>query len=290
MFSLFATMNKKRKPSKAKVDDTVTHCPITQAPLVDPVVASDGHTYERMAIMEWLEKAQTSPMTREEISTVVYPNLKVRQMVQLLSPEVADGAQIVLRKIHDLELEHLASEVRTDKDPSYLAGLVPTVLRLQAGNCEPKVTVVTSANVAYHYLVSTQNVRTDLPIAVPSMPYYSSDIMRWCEEICDLVSFLMTTHTVKVLDVFRQIERLITHFGNSIKERENLRMHCVELGNNLDKHVPQSAKLLCDDPAVLCNTSDFVTVIDLFFEPSYDYALVHGKLDDACSKYFPAVK
>ena len=42
-------------------------CPITSACFVDPVMAADGHTYDRTAITEWLKKKNTSPMTREKL-------------------------------------------------------------------------------------------------------------------------------------------------------------------------------------------------------------------------------
>lgn len=38
-------------------------CPITGFPMVDPVVAADGHTYERTAIARWLKTSDKSPMT-----------------------------------------------------------------------------------------------------------------------------------------------------------------------------------------------------------------------------------
>jgi len=38
-------------------------CPITGFPMVDPVVATDGHTYERSAIARWLKTSDKSPMT-----------------------------------------------------------------------------------------------------------------------------------------------------------------------------------------------------------------------------------
>lgn len=38
-------------------------CPITGFPMVDPVVAADGHTYERSAITRWLKTSNKSPMT-----------------------------------------------------------------------------------------------------------------------------------------------------------------------------------------------------------------------------------
>ena len=42
-------------------------CPITTAVMRDPVVAADGHTYERQAIATWLATHNTSPLTREVI-------------------------------------------------------------------------------------------------------------------------------------------------------------------------------------------------------------------------------
>jgi len=39
-------------------------CPITGQPMRDPVVAGDGHTYERSAILRWMHTSDISPMTR----------------------------------------------------------------------------------------------------------------------------------------------------------------------------------------------------------------------------------
>ena len=38
-------------------------CPITGEPMIDPVVAADGHTYERTAIARWFEASDKSPLT-----------------------------------------------------------------------------------------------------------------------------------------------------------------------------------------------------------------------------------
>ena len=40
-------------------------CPISQEPMQDPVVAADGHTYERAAIARWLTTSDKSPLTGE---------------------------------------------------------------------------------------------------------------------------------------------------------------------------------------------------------------------------------
>jgi len=55
-------------------------CPITQAIMCDPVVAADGHTYEREAITIWLENHNTSPKTNETLSSKqLLPNHNARQ-------------------------------------------------------------------------------------------------------------------------------------------------------------------------------------------------------------------
>ncbi|CAJ1969246.1 unnamed protein product [Cylindrotheca closterium] len=38
-------------------------CPITGEPMLDPVVAADGHTYERTAIARWFQSSNKSPLT-----------------------------------------------------------------------------------------------------------------------------------------------------------------------------------------------------------------------------------
>jgi len=43
-------------------------CPITGLPMVEPVVAADGHTYERPAIARWLQTSNRSPLTGEVLA------------------------------------------------------------------------------------------------------------------------------------------------------------------------------------------------------------------------------
>ena len=43
-------------------------CPITLELFSDPVRAEDGHTYERKAITEWINRHGTSPITRKSLS------------------------------------------------------------------------------------------------------------------------------------------------------------------------------------------------------------------------------
>ena len=58
-------------------------CPITLLLYNDPVIASDGYTYERKALLEhFATNGQTSPMTNAPMPRAVVPNRAIRQLVE----------------------------------------------------------------------------------------------------------------------------------------------------------------------------------------------------------------
>jgi hypothetical protein len=60
-------------------------CPITHEVFVDPVVAADGITYERSAIVDWLSTHDTSPMTNTVLPNLqLHPNSLVKTLVEEL--------------------------------------------------------------------------------------------------------------------------------------------------------------------------------------------------------------
>lgn len=64
-------------------------CPITTEIMLDPVIAMDGHTYEREAIELWLGLHRTSPMTNEEMpSNAVVPNRNLKKLIQASLPNI----------------------------------------------------------------------------------------------------------------------------------------------------------------------------------------------------------
>ena len=82
LFSRVATkfyVNRLDTPTVAELP--LMTCPITLAPLIDPVVASDGHTYERCAIEAWFRAGhKISPVTGEELpNTNLITNWMIRQ-------------------------------------------------------------------------------------------------------------------------------------------------------------------------------------------------------------------
>ena len=59
------------------------YCPITHLVMADPVSTEDGHTYEREAIEEWLQKNNTSPLTNAKLNTkTLIPNYSLRKLIQ----------------------------------------------------------------------------------------------------------------------------------------------------------------------------------------------------------------
>lgn len=58
-------------------------CPITREIMVDPVIAKDGRSYERVAITTWLRNHKASPMTRQPLDAEqLTPNLSLRHCIE----------------------------------------------------------------------------------------------------------------------------------------------------------------------------------------------------------------
>lgn len=74
-------------------------CPITLELFVDPVLAEDGHTYERAAIVEWIKHHHgTSPLTRQPLKI---KDLKSNRLVKQLADQYRNSltsniSQVVL--------------------------------------------------------------------------------------------------------------------------------------------------------------------------------------------------
>lgn len=69
-------------------------CPITHHAMREPLLAADGFTYERSAIIKWLMKSSDSPCTREPLGgpdklSPLYNNLAVKQLMQRWAREHA---------------------------------------------------------------------------------------------------------------------------------------------------------------------------------------------------------
>ena len=56
-------------------------CPMSKQLFNDPVAAADGRTYERDWVARWFKNNRTSPHSGERISTTLYPNLPMKNIV-----------------------------------------------------------------------------------------------------------------------------------------------------------------------------------------------------------------
>lgn len=71
------------KTTTTTIDVDELICPITFERLVDPVITSLGHTYERRAILDWFSTGSSSdPLTGEELPSLrLLDNLMVRNIL-----------------------------------------------------------------------------------------------------------------------------------------------------------------------------------------------------------------
>ena len=83
-------------------------CPITQEIMEDPVIAQDGHTYERTAIKRWLGMGKrTSPKTGARLlSTEVIPNYTMRSLIQDIK------AQVPVLARHQLDMHNIEAAIK----------------------------------------------------------------------------------------------------------------------------------------------------------------------------------
>lgn len=98
-------------------------CPITQEPMRDPVVAADGHTYERSAIVRWLQTSDKSPLTGSVLPHKnLVPNYMLLSSVQELATAAAatataasDPSMIVVETVtEESDLEEETTDVQID--------------------------------------------------------------------------------------------------------------------------------------------------------------------------------
>lgn len=91
-------------------------CPITQTLMADPYVDTDGNSYEKEAIMDWLRRKSVSPITRNPMNTSnVFPNRTLRSLIERFK---ADNPDLVF------EARELApAESKEAMDPAGRAAL-----------------------------------------------------------------------------------------------------------------------------------------------------------------------
>ena len=96
--------------SSLSVNSVSLMCPITQCMMVDPVIAPDGHTYERAAIERAIIMNGKSPMTRQFIRIdELIPNYAIKSIIDGLGSvsEVAAVPDTISFDVHDNDNDNL---------------------------------------------------------------------------------------------------------------------------------------------------------------------------------------
>jgi hypothetical protein len=79
-------------------------CPLTNQVFVDPVIASDGYTYERAAIANHVSREQLSPFDGSALEDRFYPNVMIRQDWGFLQEFKEVGAAVLALVVPVLQL------------------------------------------------------------------------------------------------------------------------------------------------------------------------------------------
>ena len=77
-------------------------CAITQEPMIDPVLAADGHTYERAAIETWLAQNRTRALSPKSglplANRTLVPNHALRGAIEQYQPRGASPQRAARRR------------------------------------------------------------------------------------------------------------------------------------------------------------------------------------------------
>ena len=101
--------------------------PITQELPFDPVMAEDGKIYERNAIVEWLGRERTSPVTRAHMGRRIIPAIQTKNTISTLIKSGAIEGEMAEAWQKRLADEKRVQELRAkaeggDGDAMYLLG------------------------------------------------------------------------------------------------------------------------------------------------------------------------
>ena len=80
-------------------------CPISTSVMIDPVITSDGQTYDRENIMRWFAANNTSPLTNAILgSTEVVPNFALKQVIEHIINEGMLDMEVIEEYLTNLHL------------------------------------------------------------------------------------------------------------------------------------------------------------------------------------------
>ena len=115
-------------------DTSSLECPITFGIFYDPVIAEDGHTYEKWAILKWFENNNRSPKTNKQIGNCLISNTALKILIDQIKesqPEIVTYSEDFLNKAK------LAKEIKLNTPNSIRDKLKIAIPRQTSANDEP---------------------------------------------------------------------------------------------------------------------------------------------------------
>ena len=108
-----ADLTEASKKMRKSINDVAADlvCPITQELPIDPVMAEDGKIYERNAIVEWLGRERTSPVTRAQMGRRIIPAIQTKNTISTLIKSGAIEGEIAEAWKQKLEQEKKVKEL-----------------------------------------------------------------------------------------------------------------------------------------------------------------------------------
>lgn len=133
-------------------------CPITLEIMNCPVLASDGHTYEKNAIIEWLKTKDTSPMTNLKISKILTPNHTIKSLIDEHLNKSNINSKVSSRPNNKSSLEIIMDNKDYNNIP--LVRLINYDNILNHPNCNDLFTTVTNNAIWKHIITNCENIES----------------------------------------------------------------------------------------------------------------------------------
>lgn len=96
-------------------------CPITYDIMIDPVIAPDGITYERINITNWINQHHNSPMTRQQMSTgSLVPNRALKELIEQFSNPSLVSANSYTTSVSVSDVPPVPSRVESNVVTKYI--------------------------------------------------------------------------------------------------------------------------------------------------------------------------
>lgn len=80
-------------------------CSISTEIMKDPVILSDGHSYEREDIAKWFKKNNTSPITNSVVDRTVMPNRALKAVIEGWTATTAVASAASARELIEIKAQ-----------------------------------------------------------------------------------------------------------------------------------------------------------------------------------------